>query len=168
MKKFLVAMAMTASLAGAKDMTGRLGLGSSTTLGGVTGLAVQYQIAKTFTVEPVFSMSMNDGDLDWGLGLSGFLNLADMDNANLLIGATLNMTSSANPAVEDHPMGMSISIPIRPVVFFNDRIAAHVSTGLNINFMQPGNDAPGADHESVTIIDLNGHLFGNAGVTFYF
>lgn len=168
MKKFLVAMALTASLAGAKDMTGRFGLGSSTTLGGVTGLAVQYQLSKFLTVEPIFSMAMTDGEADWGLGLSGFLNLADMENANLLLGLTLNVTSSAAAAVEDHPMGMSVSIPIRPVIFFNDRIAAHVSTGLDIDFMQPGADTPAADHESTTIITLGGHLFGNAGVTFYF
>lgn len=165
MKKFLVAMALTASVAGAKDMTGRPGLGSSTTLGGVTGLAVQYQVSKFLTVEPVFGMTLDDGDIDWGLGLSGFLNLADMENANLLLGVTLNMTSTSNPAFEDNPMGMSVSIPIRPVVFFNDRIAAHISTGLDISFMQPG---PGTDHESVTRLTLGGHLFGNAGVTFYF
>ena len=161
MKKFLVAMAMTASLASAKDMTGRLGVGSSTTLGGVTGLAIQYQISKLLTVEPIIGLHMDDNATEFSLGLSGFLNLADMDNANLLVGASLSLENNGDL---DNPMRMAVSIPVRPVVFFNDRIAAHISTGLNIEFMQQGNDP----HEDQTIIDLGGHLFGNAGVTFYF
>ena len=137
MNKFLVAMLMTASLAGAKDMTGRLGLGSSTTLGGVTGLALQYQVSKLLTVEPILSLHSDDGGTEFGLGLSGFLNLADMENANLLVGVTLSLENNGDL---DNPMRMAVSLPIRPVVFFNDRISAHLPTGLNSEFMQPGAD----------------------------
>ena len=35
---------------------------------------------------------------------------------------------------------MSIDLPIRPQVFFNDHIAVYIETGLTIDFMQPGND----------------------------
>lgn len=165
MKKYLVALILTASLASAKDMTGRLGVGSSTTLGGVTGLAIQYQLSKLMTVEPILSMHMDDNATIFGFGLTGFLNLADMDNANLLVGVGLSIMNNGEL---DNPMAMDLSIPIRPVVFFNDRISAHLSTGLNIEFMQAGNDPPTGDFENQTIIDLTGHLFAGAGMTFYF
>lgn len=161
MKKFLVAMAMTASLASAKDMTGRLGLGSSQTLDGVNGLAIQYQISKLVTVEPILGLHIDDNATIFSLGLSGFLNLADMENSNLLVGVSLSLRNNGDL---DNPMDLAISIPIRPVVFFTDRISAHLSTGLNIDIMQSGNDP----HEDQTVIDLTGQLFGGAGMTFYF
>lgn len=165
MKKLMVALGLAASLASAKDMTGRLGLGSSTTLGGVQGLAIEYQISKLLTVEPILSFHMDDNATIFGLGLTGFLNLADMDNANLLVGVGLSIMNNGDL---DNPMAMDVSIPIRPVVFFNDRISAHLNTGLNIEFMQMGNDPAVGDFENQTIIDLTGHLFAGAGMTFYF
>lgn len=165
MKKLLLALGLVASVVSAKDMTGRFGLGGTSTLGGTNGLTAAFQVSKLVVVDASFGMMVNDGDMDWELAGHGLLNFADFDNANLLMGVGLNVNSTANL---DKTIGMSIDLPIRPVIWLNDRISIHAETGLNINFMQPGNDPPGGDHESVTVISLSAQLLASAGILFWF
>lgn len=166
MKKLLFSLGLLATVVSAKDMTGKIGIGGSQTLGGVNGLSFVTQISKMLVVDATFGMRSNDGDLDWRLAGHGLLNFADFDNSNLLMGVGINVTSTA--AFDDHPLGMSIDLPIRPVWYFNDHFAIFVETGLSINFMQPGNDVGPVDHESVTIIDLEAQLLQSGGVHFFF
>ena len=49
----IVAALLIAPSAFAKDMSGRFGLGYDTTMGGVNGLSVRYQTAKTFGIQAV-------------------------------------------------------------------------------------------------------------------
>lgn len=165
MKKLLLSLGLMASIAGAKDMTGRFGIGGSTTLGGTNGLTGIYQLSRTLTVDGTFGFNIVDGDMGWRLAGHGLLNFADFDNANLLLGGGLNINSTPNL---DHTIGMSVDLPIRPQLFINDRIAVHTEVGLNIDFMQPGNDVGTTDHESETTFSLDAQVFGGAGVIFYF
>lgn len=165
MKKLLLSLGLMASLASAKDMTGRFGIGGSTTLGGTNGITAMYQLSKTLTVDGTFGFDINDGDMAWRLAGHAMVNFADFDNANLLLGGGLNINSTPD---QDHTIGMSIDLPIRPQYFFNDRFSVYTEVGLNIDFMQPGNDTPAEDHESETSISLNSQVLGSAGVVFYF
>lgn len=165
-KKLLFSLGLLATVVSAKDMTGKLGVGGSQTLGGVNGLSVVTQLSKMLVVDGTFGMSLDDGDLDWRLAGHGLLNFADFDNSNLLMGVGLNLSSVA--AHEDHPLNMSIDLPIRPVWYFNDHFAIFVETGFSISFLQSGNDTPAADHKSVTRTDLKAQLLQSGGVHFFF
>ncbi len=161
MKKLLLTLGIMASVAGAKDMTGRLGIGGSQTLGGNSGLTAVYQVSNLLTVDGLLGFTLNDGDMSLNLSGHGLLNFADFDNANLLLGGGLNIWTDPN---QDNTTGLSIDFPARIQVFFNDRIAAHMETGFHFNLMQPHND----NSESVTIFQLKTQLLGAAGLIFYF
>lgn len=165
MKKLLLSLGLMASLVSAKDMTGRLGLGGTSTLGGNSGVTAAFQVSKMLVTDASFGMVMNDGDMDWNLSAHGLLNFADFENANLLLGVGLNVNSEASM---DEPMGMSIDLPIRPVIWLSDRISIQAETGLSISFMQPGNNVGTVDHESVTVISLGTQLLASAGILFWF
>jgi hypothetical protein len=160
-KKLLFTLGLMASVAGAKDMTGRLGVGGSETLGGNNGLTAIYQLSKTLTVDGLLGFTLNDGDMALRLSGHALLNFADFDNANMLLGAGLNIRTDPDA---DNSTGLSLDFPARIQVFFNDRIAAHAETGFNFDLMQPHND----NAESVTIFQLKAQLLGAAGLIFYF
>jgi hypothetical protein len=164
-KKLLLSIGLMASLVSAKDMTGRLGLGGTSALGGSNGVTAAFQVSKMLVADATFGMTMNDGDLNWNLSGHGLLNFADFENANLLLGVGINVNSVANM---DQGLGMSIDLPIRPVIWLNDRISIQAETGLSINFMQPGNDVGTVEHESVTRITLGAQLLASAGILFWF
>ena len=63
MKKLLLTLGIMASVAGAKDMTGRLGIGGSQTLGGNSGLTAVYQVSNLLTVDGLLGFTLNDGDM---------------------------------------------------------------------------------------------------------
>lgn len=165
-KKLMLSLGLLATVVSAKDMTGKLGVGGSQTLGGVNGLTVVTQLSNMLVVDGTLGLNIDDGELGWSLAGHGLLNFADFDNSNLLMGVGLNVTS--DPDFEDHPFNISIDLPIRPVWYFNDHFAIFVETGFSISFLQKGKDTPAADHESVTIIDLKAQLLQSGGVHFFF
>lgn len=165
MKKLLLTLGLMATVASAKDMTGRFGIGGSQTLSGLSGLTGMYQVSNLLTVDGTFGFNLTDGDMAWRLAGHGMLNFADFENANLLLGGGLNIWSTPNL---DHTISMAVDLPIRPQLFFNDRFSIFVETGLSINFLQAGDDPSGGDHESETTISLGTQLLQSAGVIFYF
>ena len=153
-------------------MTGKFGVGGNSTLGGASGLNVMIGASKLLILDVTAGMSFTapaatgaDNVTALRGAVHGFLNLADYDNANLLVGLGVNVMTNSTL---DNALGMAVDIPIRPVYFFSDHFSIMGEVGLTVDFMQQGNDPPTGSFESDLSIDLVTSLLGGFGFTYWF
>ena len=177
MKKLFLVALFAASGAFAKDMTGRFGVGGDQTLGGVSGLSLQYQFTRLFGIQIVTGVGFTapaadgaDNVVRFGEATTVFLNLADFENSNLHVGAGYNIITDSR---FDQNLALSFDIPVRVVYFPTNNISFHCQVGINLSLLQHGNDSPvpppnGTDHESDMILSMPTNLLGQAGFTFWF
>jgi hypothetical protein len=171
-KKLLILAAFAVSMASAKDMTGRFGIGGDQTLGGVSGISLVFQPSRLFGIQLVTGYTMisppGDGDAItlWGGAAGGFLNLADFGQANLHLGGMVNVRTDSRT---DNALGLSLDLPtLRAIWFATDNFSIHTQVGVNIDILQPGNDPAVGDYESTLTISTPANLLGQAGFTFWF
>jgi hypothetical protein len=161
---------MMASVAAAKDMTGKFGVGGNSTLGGVSGLNLVMQPSKMMlldaTVDFNFLQPGEPDDADavttWGAAAHAYLNFADFDNSNLFMGVGVNLSGNNNDGQEG--VNLSVELPLRPTWYFNDHLAIFTQTGILIDIMQRRTE----DTDSNFGFNISTDLLGSAGVNFFF
>lgn len=169
MKKLFLTLGLVASIAGAKDTIGKLGVGGNTTLGQVSGLNIVYQSSKMLIWDLTlganyFSPGASNQDevFNYGVAAHAFLNFADYQMANFLIGAGVNV--GGDDAADTEGVDFSVEVPLRLVWHANEHLAVFTQTGVTMDFTQ---DRPeGADNDFR--IGIRTDLLGQAGVTFFF
>ena len=172
MKKWIMCFGLLVAVAQAKDMTGRFGIGGNTTLGGTNGLLLSVQLSHLLILDATFGWetrvppgSNAKAQAASNLAAHAFLNLADYENANLLLGAGFNYGLYS---MFDHEAALSLEIPLRPVWYVNDHIALFGNVGLNIDILQPGNDILNNKYESTLSYGVSSNILGGFGFLFLF
>lgn len=169
MKNLLLSMAVMASTAGAKDTIGKLGVGGNSTLGEIRGLNVVYQTSKLLVLDATLGLNyVSPGSSDsvsifgWGVAAHAFLNFADYEFANLLLGVGANVGGDDLDNTEG--VDFSIEAPLRLVWHPSDHIAFYTQTGLFFDITQDRLE----DTENDFRFGIRTDLLGQAGATFYF
>jgi hypothetical protein len=161
---------MMASVAAAKDMTGKFGVGGNSTLGGVRGLNLVMQPSKMLMVDATVDFNFlqpgepddADAQTSWGVGAHAYLNFADFDNSNLFMGLGVNL--SGNNSDNEEGLNLSVELPLRPTWYFNDHFAIFTQVGILVDIMQRRAE----DTDSNFGINISSDLVGDAGVNFFF
>jgi hypothetical protein len=158
LSRVLVAIAFVWSTpAIAKDMNGKLGIGVTQTLGGVTGIGVRYWPSKRFSLEVTVGVSLIDKDnvrsstavyastgvfyafilkrhANLSVGLRGNLGFRSTPRENVpdvSVGDAIdNETSvSALEAIEEQ-LQVNLEIPLLVEYFFSDSFSVNLAVGL--------------------------------------
>lgn len=201
MKKFfsafavvLMAMVMIPSMASAKDMTGRFGIGGDSTLAGVSGVSARFQIAKNFGIQAVAAFSQvsatdesgnDDVDLtaqriaiavrgDIGVAFTNKTNLSVVFGINIINASTDNDNDNDDDDLDATAFPFEVALKVEH--FFTDFFSIHVETGFVVAFFDEKNqgviNGAGAvplGEGSGTLIDIGrSDVFGTAGFTFWF
>lgn len=160
---------MMASVAAAKDMSGKFGVGGNTTLGGVSGLNLVMQPSKMLLLDATVGLNFTQPGADdadaitmWGVAAHAYLNFADFDNSNLFMGLGVNLGGDNIDGQEG--LDLSIELPLRPTWYFNDHFAIFTQTGILIDILQRRAE----DTDSDFRLNLSTNLVGGAGVNFFF
>jgi hypothetical protein len=168
-KKLLLSMAVMASVASAKDTIGKFGIGGNTTLGEISGLNVVYQTSKLLVLDATLGLNyVSPGSSDassvfgWGVAAHAFLNFADYQAANLLLGVGANVGGDDLDNTEG--VDFSIEAPLRLMWHASDHIAFFTQTGLFFDITQDRLE----DAENDFRFGIRTDLLGSAGATFYF
>lgn len=164
----------------AHDQTGG-GIGANVTLGGISGLSINYWLTPGMMLEFMLATSMNfprpDGtDVGFNLGGSvGFFGtLAGNDTTNLMLGgrfAVLAQINQTNIAMaSDDAVTIELDVPIRVEHWFDPCFAINAQVGFAAVFTPDVNGGPGATHVPNSAAGGIGGsgLFGGAGFTYYF
>ncbi len=169
MKKLLLSVAVMASMAGAKDTIGKIGVGGNTTLGEISGLNVVFQASRMLVLDATLGAnylspgaSGAESVFGWGVAAHAFLNFADYQAANLLLGVGANLGGDDLDNTEG--VDFSIEAPLRLVWHASDHIAFFTQTGLFFDITQDRVE----DTDSDFRFGIRTDLLGSAGATFYF
>lgn len=166
MKKLLVTLALAASLASAKDMTGKFALGGGAALNGPPALTFALQF-NTFMMMDAYVAWTQADPAYWDLGGHLFLNLADFDNSNLYLGGGINIGTDTRDDVgplEYEGVDLSLEGVIRPTWYFNDHLALYILTGIVIDLSQRRLE----NEDNEISIELGSQLLGSGGINFFF
>jgi hypothetical protein len=168
-KKLLLSMAVMASMANAKDTIGKIGVGGNTTLGEISGLNVVYQTSKMLVFDATLGLNyVSPGSSDsvsvfgWGVAAHAFLNFADFEFANLLLGVGVNV--GGNDLENTEGVDFSVEAPMRLVWHASEHIAFFTQTGVFFDITQDRLE----DTDNDFRFGIRTDLLGQAGATFYF
>lgn len=171
MKKILVTLGLMASLAGAKDLTGKLGVGGNQNLrADVKGLNLTYQSSKMSIWDLTLSGTYDDesaaanGDniFLYGVAAHWFLDFADYEYANLLLG--IGASVSGDDASGKEGANFGIELPARAVWHPIDHFAVFTQTGFFFDITQ----RRVKDTDNTFRVGLTTDLLGGAGFNIYF
>jgi hypothetical protein len=169
---------MLGSVASAKDLKGKLGVGSDATLSGLGGVSARYGVENNVSVQAVvaagmYSPSDGDSETELLLGLGGIYDV--INSEDLAVGLRLGVDIGFfDPTDADSGTQLSFTGGLRPELFLNSSFSLHAQLGMSIDLVPATgrvlaqNDAvEGARNEGTTIA-LNVDLLGTAGFTFWF
>lgn len=186
MHRKLVPLALAAALAVgiaspgrayAHDQTG-LGLGANVTLGGISGLSLNYWVTPGLTLEFMLAMGMNFPRpdmtvVDFNLGASAgiFGTLVGNETTNLMLGGRLAVLGQINtsnaPDVSDDLVSIELDVPLRVEHWLDPQFSINAQVGLVVVLRPDISDAHPMTSASSGLGATSG-LFGGAGFTFYF
>jgi len=191
MRRNLTSLALAAALAAAlvsaapnrayaHDQSG-LGIGANVTLGGISGLNLNYWLASNMMLEFMVATSLNfprqtDGSVvGFTLGGSvGFFGvLTGNDTTNLMLGgrfAVLAQINTTNVAeVGDDAVTLELDVPLRVEHWFDSNFAINAQVGFALALFPDVNCAGGHVMTSASGgLGVTSGLFGGAGFTYYF
>ncbi len=171
-----VALLASPGTALAREQTG-LGVGANLTLGGISGLAINYWVSPSIMLEFMVATGLNfprnDGlAIGFNLGLSaGFFGvLASGDDTNLMLGGRLAMLGVFNttnaPDTADDTLAVEIDVPLRVEHWFDDHFAINAQVGLALIFNADLSPASPGTTAAAGVGATSG-FFGGAGFTYY-
>lgn len=166
------------SRAYAHDQQG-LGIGANVTLGGISGLSLNYWLASNMMLEFMVATSMNfprpDGTVV-GFNLGGsvgfFGTLTGNDTTNLMLGGRFAVLANINttnaPDVGDDAVTLELDVPLRVEHWFDSNFAINAQVGFALVITPDVNGDPmHVPNSAVGGLGGTG-LFGGAGFTYYF
>ena len=156
----LLAFASCTSVAQAKDMRGKLGLGALSSLSGAEGMSLRYWNSRSFGVELLAGVSVLDRDqgttrVAFAGGVQALYVLREIGRANLNVGLRLtlgylnevvaegalstpgepNTNSTVKEVQEDAHFHLATEIPLTLEYHFADAFSVQMSTGVVVSFI---------------------------------
>jgi hypothetical protein len=160
----------------AREQSG-LGVGANLTLGGISGIALNYWVSPGIMLEFMVATSLNfprnDGlAIGFNLGLSAgiFGVLAGSDQTNLALGGRIAMLGAFNPSnlpdTSDDQLAIELDVPLRVEHWFDDHFAINAQVGVAIVINADISDAHPTTTAAAGVGTTTG-FFGGAGFTYY-
>lgn len=160
----------------AREQTG-LGVGANLTLGGISGIALNYWVSPSIMLEFMVATGLNFPRSDaqaigFNLGLSAgvFGVLAGGDQTNLMLGGRLAMLGQFNttniPDTNDDALAVEIDVPLRVEHWFDEHFAINAQVGVAIVINADLSPASPPTTASAGVGATTG-FFGGAGFTYY-
>ena len=178
----------------AKDMTGRFGVGGDTTVAGVNGLSLRFQVAKAFGIQAVTSFNQVSAteetgeDVDFtnrniNFAIRGDFQITGVSASkgpNMSLFAGVNIINAKINSDDDNDDN-DIEETIFPFVFglkveqfFGNHFSVHMEVGALLVFFDEkqqafaGSPIPLTEGDGTIFRFGDADAFGNAGFTFWF
>ncbi len=144
----IVSELLLATNSPAKDMNGKFGIGVETSIGGISGLHMDYFIGNVKTEltlgTNIFIPKDNTKNNQFGFYTApGFVYVFDMNaHANLAFGAKLNFgyQNKAATGTDKSAFELSIELPVEGEYFFSNHFSMHFDVGMLFDLV-PSNKA---------------------------
>lgn len=184
-----------AGTASARDMTGSFGIGMDSSMlspgygPGTRALGLTYYLHKLVGLQLLFNVDydtvsgdddISNSEMGWYVALRGIVPFALSEQANLSgvlglnVGGESNTTKSGADKRETSYTTFWIDLGLRPEWFVSEHLSLHTQVGISVFFktkdyvdMKHGSNPSKASGVALSVFS-GAHLFGNAGVTFWF